>query len=146
MDRIDDMAEPELRSDCPINYVCEVIGDKWSLVILRDMLLAGKSRYGEFLASDEGIATNILASRLRTLEDWEIIARVPDPDSPSKHRYAITERGLDLVPLFVEMMLWTAKYRPIPVERREHVRRARTDKAALIRDIRAQFAPDLVTR
>src|SRR5438034_11755544 len=100
------MAEPELRSDCPINYVSEVIGDKWSLVILRDMLLAGKSRYGEFLASDEGIATNILASRLRMLEDWEIITRVPDPDNANKHGYAITQRGLDLVPLFVELMLW----------------------------------------
>src|SRR5437879_6457026 len=110
------------------------------------MLLAGKSRYGEFLASDEGIATNILASRLRMLEDWEIITRLPDPDNASKHRYAITQRGLDLVPLFVEMMLWTAKYRPIPPERREHVRRARTDKDALIRDIRSQFEPGLAAR
>jgi len=133
------MAECELRSDCPINYVSEVIGDKWSLVILRDMLLEGKTRYGEFLASEEGIATNILASRLRMLEDWELITRVPDPDYPTKHRYAITERGLDLVPLFVEMILWTAKYRPIPDERLEDVRRARKDKDGLIRDIRSQF-------
>ena len=135
------MTEHELRSDCPINYVSEVIGDKWSLVILRDMLLEGKSRYGELLASDEGIATNILASRLRQLEDWDVITRVADPDHPAKHRYTVTERGIDLVPLFVEMMLWTAKYRPIPDDRRDDVDRALMDRDGLIRDIQARLTP-----
>jgi DNA-binding HxlR family transcriptional regulator len=135
------VTEHQLRSDCPINYVSEVIGDKWSLVILRDMLLEGKSHYGEFLASDEGIATNILATRLRQLEDWDLITRTPDPDNPAKHRYTLTERGLDLAPLYVEMMLWTAKYRPIPDNRRDHVDRARNDRDGLIHDIQAQSAP-----
>ncbi|HEY0594035.1 MAG TPA: helix-turn-helix domain-containing protein, partial [Thermoanaerobaculia bacterium] len=99
-----------LRSHCPVNFGLEAFGDKWSLLILRDIVFRGKRTYGEFLKSEEGIATNILASRLAMLEEQGILAKRPDPDDARKDRYALTEKGLDLIPVLFEITLWSAKY------------------------------------
>src|SRR5690348_11872992 len=98
------------RSDCPINFALETFGDPWSLLIIRDIVYFGKRTYGEFLESEEGIATNILASRLARLEQQGILVRKPSPLDRRKEEYVLTEKGLDLIPVLVEMADWSAQY------------------------------------
>ncbi|AMR27241.1 HxlR family transcriptional regulator [Hymenobacter psoromatis] len=100
------------RSDCPISFALDVLGDKWALLILRDMVFARKSTYGEFLQSAEKMATNILANRLATLEAQGIITKEVAADKRSKFTYRLTEKGVDLLPLLLEITLWGAKYSP----------------------------------
>jgi DNA-binding HxlR family transcriptional regulator len=97
------------RSDCPVNFAVETLGDKWSLVILRDIIFWGKHTYGEFLKSDEKIATNILANRLEYLEKEGLISKSPHPDDKRKDYYSVTEKGVALVPMFIEMIAWSAQ-------------------------------------
>ena len=96
------------RSDCPINFAVETFGDKWSLVILRDIIFWGKHTYGEFLKSDERIATNILANRLEYLEKDGLIEKSPHPGDRRKDYYSVTEKGIGLVPMLIEMIAWSA--------------------------------------
>ncbi len=97
------------RSDCPVNFAVETLGDKWSLVILRDMIFWGKKTYGELLKSDEKIATNILADRMQYLIREGLLSKSPDPNDKRKDIYAVTEKGIELVPMFIEMIAWSAK-------------------------------------
>jgi DNA-binding HxlR family transcriptional regulator len=99
-----------LRSHCPVNYGLEAIGDRWALLILRDMIFRGKRTYGEFLKSEEGFATNILASRLEHLLEAGILRRDKDETDGRKDIYSLTEKGLDLIPLIFEMVLWSWKH------------------------------------
>jgi DNA-binding HxlR family transcriptional regulator len=133
-------ATQQLRSDCPINYMVELLGDKWSLLIVRDILLAGKNFYGDFLASEEKIATNILSSRLVSLEEKGIITKKKDPENGTKFIYSLTPKGVALTPIFVEMMLWSAKYHAVPPERAAVVYRAKTDKSRLILEIQQSLS------
>jgi len=97
------------RSDCPINFAVEVLGDRWSLMILRDIVFWGKRTYGAFLGSGESIATNILASRLRHLEEEGLIERSADEHDRRKDRYDLTENGIALIPTLVELTCWSAR-------------------------------------
>ncbi len=99
-----------LRSHCPINYGLEAFGDRWALLILRDIVFRGKHTYGEFLKSEEGFATNILATRLAHLVDEGILEGKGDEADGRKDVYSLTGQGLDLVPLLFEMVLWSAKH------------------------------------
>lgn len=94
------------RSHCPISIMLELLGDRWSLLILRDAILLDKRRYGDFLASPEGISTNILANRLKQLESSGILEKFPDPSDGKASLYIPTERGLGLLPILVEAMRW----------------------------------------
>jgi DNA-binding HxlR family transcriptional regulator len=98
------------RSACPISFTLDILGDKWSLLILRDMIFAGKSAYGEFLSSDEKIATNILADRLSTLESQGIINKTVSSSNKSKFVYTLTEKGGALLPVIMEITVWGAQY------------------------------------
>jgi DNA-binding HxlR family transcriptional regulator len=98
------------RSGCPINFSLEVFGDTWSLLILRDIIYFGKSTYNEFLASDEHIAPNILATRLRQLQDKGLLVKKPHPLDKRKEIYELTEDGLDLIPILIELATWGAKH------------------------------------
>ncbi len=98
------------RSDCPISCSLDVFGDKWSLLIIRDIMLRGKLSYSEFLESEEKIATNILVNRLKVLEEENIISRKVSPANKSKYIYSLTEKGIDLLPIVIEIMDWGAKY------------------------------------
>jgi DNA-binding HxlR family transcriptional regulator len=93
-----------------VNYGVEIFGDRWSLLIIRDIVFNGKKTYGEFLKSEEGIATNVLASRLAFLEEQGILSRAPNPDDRRKDFYTLTEKGLDLIPVVVSVVIWSAKY------------------------------------
>jgi DNA-binding HxlR family transcriptional regulator len=94
------------RSLCPISIMLELLGDRWSLLILRDAILLDKRRYSDFLASPEGISTNILASRLKQLECSGILDKFPDPSDGKASLYIPTERGVKLLPILVEAMRW----------------------------------------
>ena len=99
---------------CPIHYMLDVLGDRWSLLIVRDVVFKGKSRYREFASSPERISTNILANRLSRLVQDGILTKSRDPDNASSYMYRLTEKGRDLVPLLLEMTAWSAKYDPQP--------------------------------
>jgi DNA-binding HxlR family transcriptional regulator len=100
----------KLRSHCPVNYGLEAFGDRWALLIIRDIIFRGKRTYGEFLKSEEGFATNILASRLSQLIEAGILQRDGHETDGRKDIYSLTEKGLDLIPVLFEMILWSAKY------------------------------------
>jgi DNA-binding HxlR family transcriptional regulator len=98
------------RSGCPLNASVEMLGDRWSLLIIRDMMLRGAKAYKEFLELHEGIATNILADRLRKLEAYGIIAARPDRSDGRKRIYLLTAKGIALAPVLTEMVLWAAAH------------------------------------
>ena len=97
---------------CPFAYSLDVFGDRWSLIIIRDMLFQGFQTYGEFQSSQEGIATNILADRLAHLEANGLISKTRDPKNGRRNLYHLTEKGADLGRLMLEIARWGAKYDP----------------------------------
>lgn len=99
-----------LRSHCAVNYGVEVFGDRWSLLIIRDIVFTGKKTYGQFLKSEEGIATNVLASRLAFLEEQGILSKQTNPDDRRKDFYRLTEKGIDLIPILLNIVMWSAKH------------------------------------
>jgi DNA-binding HxlR family transcriptional regulator len=98
------------RSMCPTNYLVEVVGDKWSLLIMRDMLFNNKHTFGEFLNSNEAIARNILSSKLRLLELNELITKQVHPTDGRKDFYDVTRKGKDLEPVLDAMANWSFKH------------------------------------
>lgn len=99
-----------LRSQCPINFSLETFGDSWSLLILRDIVYFGKKTFNEFLHSDERIARNILADRLQKLQQEGLIEKTADATDRRKSLYVLTEAGLDLIPVLVELADWGAAH------------------------------------
>lgn len=99
------------RSCCPVANMLDLFGDKWSLLIVRDLIL-GKIRYGEFAQSVEGIPSNILASRLKRLEAAGVVAKKAYSDKPVRYQYELTEKGRDLVPVLEAMVEWALKHVP----------------------------------
>ena len=91
---------------CPIGYALEMFGDRWSLLLVRDMLIGGKRRYGEFLNSEEGISTNILATRLKQMQDRGLVDKFPDPKDGKASIYLLTDRGVRLTPVLLEIIRW----------------------------------------
>jgi DNA-binding HxlR family transcriptional regulator len=100
------------KSHCPINFAMETFGDTWSLLIIRDIILYDKHTFREFLRSEEKIATNILTSRLIALEEKKLIFKKPHPQDKRKEIYQVTKKGLDLLPLLINICEWSAKYDP----------------------------------
>ncbi|HED17791.1 MAG TPA: transcriptional regulator [Gammaproteobacteria bacterium] len=95
---------------CPVTYALDIFGDKWSLIILRDIIFKGKKYYGEFLSSPEKISTNILASRLLKLEAEGLLSKIQDTHNLSKYIYQLTHKGEDLIPVLLDMIEWSVKY------------------------------------
>jgi len=118
------MSEKATRSSCPINIALELFGDKWTLLIVRDMMFRQLQAYGDFLNSPEGISTNILADRLKQLESNGLIRKYPDPGDGKKYIYLLTEKGEELMPVLIEMIRWGMKYSEdsaMPVEIRKRL-------------------------
>jgi DNA-binding HxlR family transcriptional regulator len=126
------------RSGCPLNASVEMLGDRWSLLIIRDMMLRGARTYKEFLEGYEGIATNILAERLRKLVDYGIITAQPDPADGRKRIYRLTAKGIDLAPVLTEMVLWAAAHEE--TENQALVRLMRKDKEKFMAEVRRRWA------
>lgn len=122
------------RSECPISCSLDVWGDRWSLLIIRDLMFKMQCTYGDFLKSEEKIATNILASRLQTLEENGVIDKLEHPDSKAKVLYKLTQKGIDLLPLMIEINLWANKYFDLPDDRKAVFKEVKKDKEKFIRD------------
>jgi DNA-binding HxlR family transcriptional regulator len=116
----------------------EILGDRWSLLIIRDMMLRGFRSYKEFLESYERIATNILADRLRKLEGHGIISTARDPSDGRKLIYSLTAKGIDLAPVLTEMVLWAAAHEK--TGNQTLVRQMRKDKEQVISAVRRRWA------
>lgn len=138
------MKEIEHRSDCPIAFSLDHIGDKWILLILRDLIFTNKSSYGDFLSSDEKIATNILADRLRSLEANGFIKATVSPEKKNKFIYSLTEKGIDLIPVIAELMIWGAKYSSYEVK--DIVKKLQKDKEGTIKQLREKLLGKLLNK
>jgi DNA-binding HxlR family transcriptional regulator len=100
------------RSTCPISTALEFVGDRWTLLVIRDLMFAGKRHFREFLQSEEAISSNILADRLQSLLESGIVTRSDDPTHAQKAVYSLTAKGVDLLPVLVAMSAWTQKHHP----------------------------------
>lgn len=127
-----------MRSDCPVSYSLDLFGDKWTLLIVRD-LIQGKRFYKDFQNSKEGIATNILADRLKKLENAGIIQWKTFAKLKTKKEYSLTEKGKDLIPLLVELTVWSAQYQEGMAVSEYFLKRAQEDREGLIESIRARI-------
>ncbi|MFD2286698.1 transcriptional regulator [Pedobacter petrophilus] len=131
------------RSGCPISSMLDIFGDKWSLLIIRDLIFSGKSTYGDFLKSDEKIATNILASRLLSLEENGVIKKLEHPDSKAKVLYILTDKGIDLLPVLLEIHFWSEKHLSISPEIQLLLKEVKKDKEKFIKtktkELKAMF-------
>ena len=101
--------EKKFRSGCPLASTLDIVGDKWSLLIIRDMLFQGKKTFKDFSTSPEGIAPGILSSRLKWLEENELITKQKLPDNKKENIYLLTEKGIELAPIITEIILWSDK-------------------------------------
>src|ERR1700732_2037738 len=126
------------RSGCPLNASVEMLGDRWSLLIIRDMMLRGFHSYEVFLESYEGMATNLLADRLRRLEAYGIIGTERYPSDGRKVVYKLTAKGIDLAPVMAEMVLWAAAHEETGNE--ALVKELQKDKQGFIAAVQQRWA------
>ena len=128
------MPKRRRRSDCPIHFALETFGDRWTLLILRDLLLKGRSTYTDFLRAEEGIATNILADRLERLREDGLVEHLDDG------RYRPTAKAIDLLPVLIEMIAWSGTHDPHTAAPASFVERVRHDRSSLLAELRAELA------
>lgn len=133
-------AEPR-RSDCPISFALEIFGDRWTLIVLRDLMLRSRQRYRELLEGDEGIATNVLAERLKRLEHRKLITKKRDPADARQFIYLPTELSVSLVPMLVEMTVWGIRTSDNGVGS-DFLERFETERDQLISDLQQKVRKD----
>jgi len=133
------MTKKKRRSNCAINVGLEIYGDKWTLLILRDIMLRGKHYFGEFLKSEENIATNVLTDRLAAMESNGLIAKSVDESNRSKLIYRATPKGIDLLPLLVDMLVWGQLYDQEIANDKQLLAKAANDREGLIAEVKAQL-------
>lgn len=131
------MKRSDIKSHCPINIALETIGDAWSLLIIRDIVYYGKKTFGEFLTSEEGISTNILASRLHQLVEKGLLVKSSYESDKRKEWYMLSEKGLDLIPILLEMADWGAKHDPETNAEERWINSLNTTRDTMIGLIRA---------
>ena len=127
-----------MRSDCPVSYALDFFGDKWTILIVRD-LIQGKKFYKDFQSSKEGIATNILSNRLKKLEKAGIIEWKVYEKLKTKKEYSLTEKGKDLIPVLIELIVWSNKYQEDLAVSDYFIKRAHENRDGLIESIRARL-------
>ena len=123
------------RSGCPISLALEVIGDTWSLLIVRDLMFKGFRTFNEFLGAGERIASNVLTDRLAKLESAGIIDKREHGSDARRYEYRLTGKGIDLAPVIVEIVLWSARYEDTDAPP-QIVRAMRTQRAKFLSDLR----------
>jgi DNA-binding HxlR family transcriptional regulator len=128
---------PARRSSCPIACALDLVGDRWTLIVLRDLIMGRKRYFQELLEGSEGIATNILASRLKLLEAAGLVTRRVDPAQARRVLYAPTGKALDLLPVLVELIRWSMKYSAGSSAPAHFARRLAEDREGFIADLRA---------
>lgn len=124
------------RSRCPIAYSLDLLGDRWTLLILRDLAFKNRRYFQDFLGASEGISSNILTIRIRRLEEWKLIVKVADPGDRRRTRYFLTDDGLDLLPVLIEMLAWGSTRHPDPNPSAEQVARVTSDREGAVRRYR----------
>lgn len=137
------MANTKKKSDCPINFALEIFGDRWTFLLVRDMMFKGKHYYGEFLQAEEKIATNILADRLSLLEKSGIVVKTVDTEHKSKFIYRLSRKGIDLLPILVEVIMWSAKYDESSAADVKFVRSVKRDNESLLKEISSRLISEL---
>lgn len=130
------MKRTSRRSDCPINFALQAFGDAWSLLVIRDLMFTERRTYTDFLGAEEGIATNILADRLRRLQDLGLIRRRGTGRGAT---YALTEKGLDLLPAMLELISWSARHDRRTAAPPDFVAGIRRDRAAVATALRTRL-------
>lgn len=124
------------RSFCPIDYGLDIFGDRWTLLLIRDLLFAGKRHFKDMMESPERIASNILAARLKKLEDRGLISRAADPGNRKQVVYQLTEKGRDLTPVLVELARWGGRHDPDTPVPQWFAKGARHDHDAMVQQTR----------
>jgi len=140
--------QQDFRCDCPFTSALDVLGDKWILVIVKQMLIEGKETFKEFTESDEAIATNILSAKLKILEEAGIIVKTKRPNNKKTNLYLLTEKGLALTPILVELASWSDKnLRDVhpTIMNGEAVEFLRNDKTAFANEIEKSYREKLAT-
>ncbi len=127
------------RSDCPISFALDLFGDRWTLLVVRDLALKGKRSFSELLGSEEGGATNILSDRLARLEARGLVIKKRDPADGRRFSYGLSDAGKDLLPILVELIVWSAKHDAKTSVPDSFIAAAQKDRAALLRRLRAQI-------
>jgi len=138
----------EFRCNCPFTSALDVLGDKWMLVIVKQMLIEGKETFKDFTESEEAIATNILSDRLKQLEALGIIIKTKRPDNKKTNHYLLTDKGLALTPILIELATWSDRYlREIhpTIADGEKMELLRNDKAAFARALEKSYREKLAT-
>jgi len=128
-----------LRSNCPINLALESFGDKWSLIIIRDIMLLGKRSFRELLQSEEKIASNILTDRLKSLEKEGIISKSGDPDHKQKHIFSLTEKGIDILPVIAQLGLWSIKYQRVDIKKYKYAQEISKGGPEKLKELRKEL-------
>ena len=138
----------DFRSRCPISSALDIVGDRWSLLIIRDLIFYQKKTFSGFAQSSEGIASNILSDRLNRLEEMGILSKGKLPRNKKTNIYSLTERGIDFLPIIVEYILWSAKHLPhhIASEAREFARAVQQDKEGVVDGIRKKLMIEAKSR
>ncbi|MFZ1675967.1 MAG: helix-turn-helix domain-containing protein [Saprospiraceae bacterium] len=132
----------QFRSDCPISSLLDIIGDKWTLLIIRDISIFGKHTFNEFLQSDEKIASNILSDRLAKLVLSKIILKKKHPKSKAKIFYDLSDKGRDLIPILFEIAIWSDKHLKISQEGRLFIESVKKNRKKTLNEIITRLSKD----
>ena len=124
------------QSGCPVAFSLDMFGDRWSLLVIREIMLRGKTTYSDFQNIEEAIATNVLADRLKHLETEGIIAKHRDPDNRRSYIYSLTEKGRDLASIMIEIILWGGRHDQRPQAMRDVVNKIQKDRTGFEKSIR----------
>lgn len=135
----------EVRSHCPINFTLEHFGDKWSFLIIRDLMFNGKRHYNEFIEAGEKVSTSVLGDRLKKLEEYGIISKSEDSVKKSRIRYSLTQKGIDLLPILLEMIIWGGEKDSLTESPKEFMEQATQNKQELINQILEKLIKDHLT-
>ena len=127
-------SQPTRRSVCPLDYALGIFGDRWTLLVVRDLIFGGKRHFREMRDSGEGIASNILADRLKKLEALGLVTRVPDPENRRQVLYEPTEKALDLAPALVEIIRWSGTHDPETAVSRKMLQRIKRERDTVVEE------------
>ncbi|MGI9421605.1 MAG: winged helix-turn-helix transcriptional regulator [Hyphomicrobiaceae bacterium] len=126
------------QTGCPVAFGLDTFGDRWSLLIIREIMLSGKNTYSEFMEADEGIASNILIDRLKHLEAEGILEKSRDPDNRRSFIYALTKKGRDLAPIILEIIVWSGMHDQRPFAMRGALEKIKKDRKGFEAGLRAE--------
>ncbi|RED52488.1 winged helix-turn-helix transcriptional regulator [Aestuariispira insulae] len=129
--------DKQRQSGCPVAFGLDTFGDRWSLLVIRELMFNGKSTYGEFLEMEEGISTNILADRLKHLEAEGILEKEQDPENRRSYRYRLTKKGRDLAPVMIEIIAWSGRHDKRPFALRAMVEKVARNRVQVEREARS---------